>query len=62
MTSRHNILPECGMTDFRDAGRKLQPNVAQGTAAMHGAKWRIRRLHNILLECSAKYFCRKECV
>ena len=21
MTSRHNILPECGMTDFRDAGR-----------------------------------------
>ena len=21
MTSRHNILPECGMTDFSDAGR-----------------------------------------
>ena len=37
MTSQHNILPECGMTDFRDAGRFFQPNVAQATMAMHDA-------------------------
>ena len=33
--------------------------MAQATAAMHGAKWRIRRLHNILPKCSAKYFAVK---
>ena len=62
MTSRHDILPECGMTDFRDAGRFFQSNVAQATAAMRGAKWRICRLHNILPKCSAKYFTIGWCV
>ena len=40
----------------------LSVKCGAGYCSTPGAKWRIRRLHNILRKCSAKYFAVRICV